>query len=140
LESLFLYGNNPLRYTDPFGLYVYDPNATKDERKKFEEGMKKAQEALKKLDSKSDQYKKLERALNAYGAKGVDNGVSVKFGANQDGAPAATVVGIQADSAGIKLVSDDNPTGQDTVVTFDLTQQRFLCSCGKHRSRGFSCG
>jgi hypothetical protein len=117
-------GNNPLRYTDPFGLYVYDPNATKDERKKFEEGMKKAREALKKLDPKSDQYKKLERALNAYGAQGVDNGVTVRFGANKDGAPAATEVGIQADNAGIKLVSDDNPTGQNTVVTIDLSQNK----------------
>ena len=117
-------GNNPLRYTDPFGLYVYGPHATPDERKKFEAGMKKAREAIKKLDPKSDQYKNLERALNAYGAKGVDNGVTVGFGPNKDGAPAATVIGIQADSAGIKVVSDDNPTGQNTVVTIDLSQNK----------------
>jgi RHS repeat-associated protein len=117
-------GNNPLRYTDPFGLYVYDPNATKDERKKFEEGMKKARDALKKLDPKSDQYQKLERALNAYGAQGVDNGVTIKFGANKDGAPAATEVRLNADDKGIKIVGGDNPSGQNTTVTIDLSQHK----------------
>jgi RHS repeat-associated protein len=115
--------NNPLRYTDPFGMYVYDSSVTKDQRKKFEEGLKKAQEALKKLDPKSDEYKKLERALKAYGAAGVDNGITVKFGTTKSGSPAATEVGIRdKDSDGKKDVTADNPTGQDTVVTIDPTQ------------------
>ena len=46
---------------------MYDPNVTKDERKKFEEGLKRAHAALKNLDSKSDDYKKLQRAINAFG-------------------------------------------------------------------------
>jgi len=118
-------GNNPLRYTDPFGLYVYDPNATKDERKKFEEALKKAQSALKKLDPKSDDYKKLQRAINAFGAVGVDNGVTVAFGTNKDGSPAATAIGIRdRNGDAIKDVTADNPTGQDTVVTFDMSQQK----------------
>ena len=116
-------GNNPLKYTDPFGLYVYDPNATQDERKKFEAGLKKAQEALKKLDSKSAEYKKVERAINAFGAVGVDNGVTVAFGANKNGAPAATAIGIRDNNGdGMKDLTTDNPTGQNTVVTFDTAQ------------------
>jgi hypothetical protein len=104
-------------------MYVYDSSVTKDQRKKFEEGLKKAQEALKKLDPKSDEYKKLERALKAYGAAGVDNGITVKFGTTKSGSPAATEVGIRdKDSDGKKDVTADNPTGQDTVVTIDPTQ------------------
>jgi RHS repeat-associated protein len=115
--------NNPLSYTDPFGLFVYDPNATKDQRKKFEEGLKKAQKALKKLDPKSVEYKDLERAIKALGAVGVDNGVTVAFGSNNTGSPAATVVGISDRNAdGMKDVSVTNPTGQNTVVTFDTSQ------------------
>ncbi|MFN2533337.1 MAG: RHS repeat-associated core domain-containing protein [Pyrinomonadaceae bacterium] len=118
-------GNDPLRYTDPFGLYIYDPNATKDERKKFEEALKKAQSALKKLDPKSDDYKKLQRAINAFGAAGVDNGVTVAFGTNKDGSPAATAIGIRdRNGDAIKDVTADNPMGQDTVVTFDMSQNK----------------
>jgi RHS repeat-associated protein len=115
--------NNPGRYTDPFGLWLYD-NGTDQEKKKFEDGLKKAQEALKKLDPKSDEYQKLNRALKAYGAKGIDNGVTVKFGAARDGAPGDTEVGIQIDTADIKLVGGDNTTGQNTVVTIDLAKNK----------------
>ncbi len=115
--------NNPLRYTDPFGLFVFDPSVTKDQRKKFEEGLKKAQSALKKLDPKSDDYKKLERAIKAFGAVGVDNGVTVKFDTTGGGSPAATTPGIRdRNQDGIKDVTADNPTGQDTIVTIDPSQ------------------
>jgi RHS repeat-associated protein len=115
--------NNPLKYTDPFGLYVYDSSVTNDQRKKFEAGLKKAQEALKKLSPKSTEYQKLDRAIKAFGAVGVDNGVTIKFGATTDGSPAATGFGIRdKNQDGIKDVTADNPTGQDTVVTVDPTQ------------------
>jgi hypothetical protein len=53
--------------------------------------LEKARDSFKKG---SDEYKRLDRSRNAYGAKGVDNGVTVAFGANKDGSPAATVIGI----------------------------------------------
>jgi len=116
--------NNPLKYTDPFGMYICDGD--KSQCQKFESGLTRAQEALKKLDSKSDQYQKLQRALNAYGAKGVNNGVTVKFDSTQDGAPAHTNIGISSDSTGMKISTDDNPSGQNTVVTIDLKQNENL--------------
>jgi RHS repeat-associated protein len=115
--------NSPLKYTDPFGMYICDGN--KKQCKQIEEGINKAQDALKKLDPKSDQYKALERALKTYGAAGVDNGVTIKFGENKSGSPAATVMGIRdLDGDGKKDVTPDNPTGRDITVTFDTKQHK----------------
>ena len=54
------------------------------------------------------------RAVDAYGAQGVDNGVNVRFDANIKGGDAVTEVSGVAN--GNK--SADNPTGQNINVTF----------------------
>jgi RHS repeat-associated protein len=114
--------NMPLKYTDPFGMYICDGD--KKQCQNIENGLKKGQEALKKLDSKSEQYKLLNRALNTYGKAGVDNGLTIKFGATTTGAPAETGGLIREDKTklGNKLVTADNPTGRDITITFDPKQ------------------
>jgi RHS repeat-associated protein len=74
--------NNPLLYTDPLGLYVYDKSVTEEQRKQFDAALKRAKEEyLKKIEQKygkdSKEYKKVERALNAYGDPGQKNGVTI---------------------------------------------------------------
>lgn len=114
--------NNPLKYTDPFGLYVYAAGTTDEQKKKFEQGLKDLQKARDSFKKGSTEYNRLDRAYNAYGAKGVDNGVTVKFGATASGAPAQAAPGLNADANGMKVVTADNPTGQNTTVTFDPSQ------------------
>jgi hypothetical protein len=53
---------------------------------------------------------------------GINNGVTVKFGATKSGAPATTTPGINADANGMKVVTAANPTGQNITVTFDPSQ------------------
>ena len=115
--------NNPLKYIDPFGLYVFDRNATDDEKKKFRQGLKDLAKSRDSFKKGSDEYKRIDRSLKSYGKEGVDNGVSIIFGATKSGAPANTSVGIKIDSnTGAKVASADNPTGQDTRVTIDPKQ------------------
>jgi RHS repeat-associated protein len=114
--------NNPLKYTDQFGMYIC--NGTKDQCKDVENGLKKLEKARDSFKKGSNEYNRLDRSLNAYGAKGVDNGVTVAFGTNKDGTPAATVIGIRDNNGdGMKDVTAANPTGQNTVVTIDTSQQ-----------------
>lgn len=116
--------NAPLKYTDPSGMYICD--GTEKQCKNIEKGIEIAQAALKKLDPKSDEYKALDRALKTYGAAGVDNGLVIKFGATTTGAPAETTGIIHEDpnNLGNKLITADNPTGRDLVITFDPKQFR----------------
>ncbi len=115
--------NNPLRYVDPAGLYEWDANATDEQKKKFREGLRNLQRARDSFRRGSSEYNKLDRSLKAYGSEGVANGVTVKFGATGDGSPAATAIGFKVDpNTGAKITTATNPTGQDTVVTFDPTQ------------------
>jgi RHS repeat-associated protein len=74
--------NNPLLYTDPLGLYVFDKSVTEEQRKHFDAAFERAKEEyLKKIEQKygkdSKEYKKVERALNAYGDPGQKNGVTI---------------------------------------------------------------
>jgi RHS repeat-associated protein len=114
--------NNPLKYIDPFGLYVYGTGATDELKKKFEKGLKDLERARNSFKKRSDEYKRIDRALTAYGKVGVDNGVTVNFGATKDGTLAATAPGIASDASGMKVTSNDNPTGQRTTLTIDPTQ------------------
>jgi hypothetical protein len=117
--------NNPLKYTDPFGLYMYAAGTTDEQKKKFEQGLKDLQKARDSFKKGSGEYNRLDRAYNAYGAKGVDNGVTVRFGATANGAPAHAIPGLKpADANGMKTVTADNPTGQDITVTFDPSQHK----------------
>jgi hypothetical protein len=54
-----------------------------------------------------------QRAIDAYGAQGVDNGVNVRFDSNVTGG----VTEVSGVSNGTK--SEDNPTGQNINVTFN---------------------
>ena len=118
----YSYGvNSPLKYTDPSGMYICAGD--KKQCRNIESGLEKAQEALKKLDPNSEQYKALDRALRTYGAAGVDNGLTIKFGVNISAAPAATAIKIRdADQDGKKDITADNPTGRDIIITFDIGQ------------------
>jgi RHS repeat-associated protein len=113
----YSYGlNNPLQFTDPLGLYVFDNGVTEEQKKQFNAGLQQAKENLKKIGAAygttSKEYKKAERALNAYGGEGVKNGVTIvaKDGA---GGGRTGVVGV----AGQKTA--DNPAGQNIRVQFD---------------------
>jgi len=110
--------NSPLKYTEPLGRYICDGD--KNQCQSVEDGLKRAHEALQKLDPKSEQYRLLSRALNTYGKAGVDNGLTIKFGATKTGAPAETIGFIlDKDQDGKKDVTVDNPTGRDITITLD---------------------
>jgi hypothetical protein len=87
------------------------------------EELEKARDSFKKG---SNEYNRLDRSRTAYGAKGVDNGVAINFGATRNGGPADTNVSIKLDPANPanKLVTADNPTGQDITVTIDPNQTK----------------
>jgi hypothetical protein len=109
--------NNPLRNTDPTGLYTC--SGTKQQCSDFANALKAVNSARDSYKKGSDGYKTLNSALNAYGTAGVDNGVHVGFGATGDGSPAATTVGLNVDAHGNKVTTADNPTGQNINVTID---------------------
>jgi uncharacterized protein RhaS with RHS repeats len=107
--------NNPLSLTDPTGLYVCEDSTECDSEndKKFAASLQDARDAANKLTG--DDKTAALRAVDAYGAMGVDNGVNVRFDAN--GGDAVTEVSGVAN--GNK--SADNPTGQNINVTFNPT-------------------
>jgi len=85
--------NNPLRYTDPLGLYVWgncsgNPDQCKAEQQRFRDSIAKAQEALKGLDPNSKEAKRLQKILDKLGAEGSGN-VKINFGdaGKTDGEP-----------------------------------------------------
>jgi RHS repeat-associated protein len=83
--------NNPLKFFDPTGLYVWEPRSCgigEDMKcsKQYEQSQKKFRDALKNLEKARDSFKKeskeynrLDAALKAFGAEGQANGVSVGF-------------------------------------------------------------
>jgi RHS repeat-associated protein len=86
--------DNPLRYVDPLGLYIFDKGVSEDEMNQFDVALEKARadlEAYAKANgTKSKEYQQAAKALAAYGEKGVDNGVTV---ASQEGDGGGRVVG-----------------------------------------------
>jgi hypothetical protein len=74
--------NNPLKFTDPTGLY--ECSGTAEQCKTFQDGLDAARAKLADIEKKytkdSDEYRDAVRALNAYGDPGKANGVVVKFG------------------------------------------------------------
>jgi hypothetical protein len=104
---------------------MYVCNGTNDQCQDVEKGLKNLEKARDSFKKGSNEYNRLERALKAYGAKGVDNGVSIRFGATSSGSPAATQVSVKFDpTTGNKVTTADNPTGQDITVTIDPTQTK----------------
>ena len=116
----YTYGfNNPLTNTDPTGMYVCadDPNCNSKSDRSFANNLAGAQTAANALKdqygAKSDQYTSAQRAIDAYGAQGVDNGVTVGF--------STKIQGGLTDPSGIAngVKSADNPNGQNIQVAFN---------------------
>ncbi len=77
--------NNPLRFTDPTGLYEWGACSGTDKecdsyKKRFKDSLSYLKTARDSFDKKSREYKRLDSALKAYGKEGERNGVSVGFG------------------------------------------------------------
>ncbi len=108
--------NNPLSMVDRTGLYVCKAGKTRCEQ--FDAAFAKATSDLDKIAAKykggkdSKEYKKAERALSVYGAKGVNNGV---FILSNDGEGS----GRTSTNGTTVAKTKDNPTGQRINVEFD---------------------
>ncbi len=77
--------NNPLKFTDPTGLYEWGACSGSDKdcdsyRKRFRESLSYLKTARDSYDKKSREYKRLDASLKSYGKEGDRNGVSVGFG------------------------------------------------------------
>ncbi len=110
--------NGPLNLTDPTGQYICDfKTVSQSQCDKFQKGLDVAQDAANKLREKygpnSSKYTDAQRAIDAFGTKGIDNGVTIAQG----------TVGsdlTKTDPTGPAVAkTDDNPTGQNIRVTFD---------------------
>jgi RHS repeat-associated protein len=76
--------NNPLRYTDPTGLYKWgncsgNADQCKAEEQRFRDSITKAKESLKNLDPNSKEAKELKKTLNKLGEEGKGN-IKINFG------------------------------------------------------------
>jgi RHS repeat-associated protein len=76
--------NNPLRYTDPLGLYVwgscaYDAEKCKADQQRFRDSITTAQKALNGLKPGSDEAKQLKKTLDKLGEEGKGN-IKINFG------------------------------------------------------------
>jgi RHS repeat-associated protein len=66
--------NNPVKYTDPHGLYVLDTSVNADQAKAIEQAFKDAREAAGKIENAADRNLLL-RALDAYKGNNVTIGI-----------------------------------------------------------------
>ena len=113
--------NNPLKYTDPFGLYVWNAslggNASDDELKRNAGDNREALRAAQQIIDKRNEFRNaltaagrardalpagaerdsVTASLASYGAEGVANGVSVGQGALADGVAAEARVTFETD-------------------------------------------
>jgi RHS repeat-associated protein len=110
--------NNPLKLVDPTGQFVCESKSVTDSQcDDFQRGLDKAQEAADKLgDTKgwdSKEYLDAQRAIDAYGDEGVDNGVTIAQG-NVGSDMGAVLV-----SGSTVAKTADNPNGQNIRVVFD---------------------
>ena len=112
--NMYSYGlNNPLTITDPTGMYVCEDSTdcSSQNDQNFAQSLANAQSAANNMTG-SDQAA-AQRAIDAYGAQGVDNGVNVRFDSNVSGG----VTEVSGVANGNK--SADNPNGQNINVTFN---------------------
>jgi RHS repeat-associated protein len=105
--------NNPLSLTDPTGLYVCEDstNCSSVNDQAFAKSLADAQVAVNRLTGEDQAA--AQRAIDAYGVQGVDNGVNVRFDANVTGG----LTEVSGVANGTK--STDNPNGQNINVTFN---------------------
>lgn len=118
--NLYAYArNNPLAFTDPSGEYICGDSMSSAQCADFQKGLDQAQQganAAKDLyGAKSDQYKDAQRAIDAYGKAGVNNGVTIQVGDTGKFGGTTTVAGDGEKTA-------DNPTGQKIEVKFNKSQ------------------
>ena len=81
--------NNPLKFTDPHGLYTWAQNCSsgssgdecRQNRQQFRDALAATREAANNLEEGSDERQKLEGVLDKYGDEGEKNKVSIAFGA-----------------------------------------------------------
>jgi len=107
--------NNPLSLTDPTGLYVCEDSEKCDSAndQAFAKSLADAQNAANKLTG--DDQAAAQRAIDAYGAQGVDNGVNVRFDSNVTGG----VTEVSGIANGENDKENDNPNKQNINVTFN---------------------
>jgi RHS repeat-associated protein len=116
--NLYSYGlNNPLMYTDPSGEYVCGSGITQSMCDNFQKTLDTAQTGANALKDKygadSTQYKDAQRAIDAYGKEGVDNGVTLNLKEPKPGDAA----GVEP-SIGSAPKTADNPLGIRINVDF----------------------
>ena len=108
--------NNPINSVDPTGQYVCGSSVSKDECANFQAGLDRAQGAANNLKAKygadSNEYKSAQRAIDAYGQAGVDNGVVIQVSSGQ------TQVGVTTVAGTTVAKTASNPTGQNISVSF----------------------
>ena len=108
--------NNPLRFTDPTGNYLCGTGMNENQCDDFENQLGSAQQKADQLKQmygpNSSQYLDTQRAIDAFGAQGEDNGVTVNIGQTSTGAVAET----DANNP-LQQKTTQNPTGQDIQVT-----------------------
>jgi len=113
--------NNPLKYTDPFGLYVFHKSVDKEQREKFNAALEKAKEILKQYKEGSKEYNQLKRALNSYGAPGEKNGVTIYAEATSGKGTQATTATAGALRNGMQdtrvTINPDSFQSEDLVAT-----------------------
>ena len=115
--------NNPLRFTDPTGMYVCEDsqNCDSDNDKKFAMGLINAEGAAFELTIKyglgSNEAENAHRAVDAYGKEGVENGVNVRFDSKIESGTGVTDVSGVAN--GRNDADNDNPNKQNINVTFN---------------------
>ena len=114
--NAYSYGrNNPLNITDPTGMYVCEDsvNCDSENDKAFAKSLADAQSAANKLTG--DDRAAAQRAINAFGTQGVDNGVNVRFDSSVTGG----VTEVSGVANGENDSENDNPNKQNINVTFN---------------------
>ncbi len=77
--------NNPLRFTDPTGMYEWDSkcksndSACEENRQKFRDGVAELNAALAKAEEGSEEYNAIKKVLDKIGTEGDGNNVRVAF-------------------------------------------------------------